>query len=99
MQRVLDVMKGSEFHKAVAALPGYVTANSGSVHTCRIPQQRGCEDGRSRQAKEMNWAATRGSAAVQRRQPLASAMSSIVMALKERNRAACDRPCHRVASR
>jgi hypothetical protein len=26
-------MKGSEFHKAVAALPGYVTANSGSVST------------------------------------------------------------------
>jgi molybdate transport repressor ModE-like protein len=33
MQRVLGVMKGNEFHKAVAALPGYVTANSGSVST------------------------------------------------------------------
>jgi len=33
MQRVLDVMKGSEFHKAVAALPGYVTASTGSVST------------------------------------------------------------------
>src|SRR3982751_856311 len=33
MQRVLGVMKGGEFHKAVAALPGYVTANSGSVST------------------------------------------------------------------
>ena len=33
MQRVLGVMKASEFHKAVAALPGYVTANSGSVST------------------------------------------------------------------
>jgi hypothetical protein len=26
-------MKGSEFHKAVAALPGYVAANTGSVST------------------------------------------------------------------
>src|SRR6201994_1763680 len=26
MQRVLDIMKGNEFHKAVAALPGYVAA-------------------------------------------------------------------------
>jgi len=35
MQRVLDIMKGNEFHKAVAALPGYVTANTGSVSTVR----------------------------------------------------------------
>jgi molybdate-binding protein len=35
MQRVLDVMKGGEFHKAVAALPGYVAANTGSVSTVR----------------------------------------------------------------
>jgi hypothetical protein len=35
MQRVLDVMKGKEFHKAVAALPGYVAANTGSVSTVR----------------------------------------------------------------
>jgi hypothetical protein len=33
MQRVLDIMKGNEFHKAVAALPGYVAANTGSVST------------------------------------------------------------------
>jgi len=33
MQRVLDVMKGGEFHRAVAALPGYVAANTGSVST------------------------------------------------------------------
>jgi molybdate-binding protein len=33
MQRVLDIMKGSEFHKAVAALPGYVAAHTGSVST------------------------------------------------------------------
>jgi len=33
MRRVLDVMKGSEFHRAVAALPGYVAANTGSVST------------------------------------------------------------------
>ena len=33
MQRVLVVMKGNEFHKAVAALPGYVTVNAGSVST------------------------------------------------------------------
>jgi molybdate-binding protein len=33
MQRLLGVMKGSEFHKAVAALPGYVAANAGSVST------------------------------------------------------------------
>jgi molybdate-binding protein len=33
MRRVLDVMKGSEFHTAVAALPGYVAANTGSVST------------------------------------------------------------------
>jgi molybdate transport repressor ModE-like protein len=33
MQRVLDVMKGSEFHKAVAELPGYVAVDTGSVST------------------------------------------------------------------
>src|SRR5258705_2998195 len=33
MQRVLDVMKGKEFHKAVGALPGYVAASTGSVST------------------------------------------------------------------
>jgi hypothetical protein len=35
MQRVLDIMKGDEFHKAVAALPGYVTANTGAVNNVR----------------------------------------------------------------
>jgi molybdate transport repressor ModE-like protein len=35
MRRVLEVMKGKEFHKAVAALPGYVAANTGSVSTVR----------------------------------------------------------------
>ncbi len=33
MQRVLDVMKGREFHTAVGALPGYVAARTGSVST------------------------------------------------------------------
>jgi molybdate-binding protein len=33
MRRVLDVMKGNEFHKAVAALPGYVAVDTGSVST------------------------------------------------------------------
>ena len=33
MQRVLDIMKGNEFHEAVAALPGYVAADTGSVST------------------------------------------------------------------
>ena len=35
MQRVLDVMKGSEFHEAVATLPGYVAASTGSVSTVK----------------------------------------------------------------
>ena len=35
MQRILDIMKGNEFHKAVAALPGYVAADTGSVSTVR----------------------------------------------------------------
>ena len=33
MQRLLEVMKGSAFHEAVAALPGYRTVNTGSVST------------------------------------------------------------------
>src|SRR6202521_124070 len=33
MRRVLDVMKGNEFHKTVAALPGYVAVDTGSVST------------------------------------------------------------------
>jgi molybdate transport repressor ModE-like protein len=35
MRRVLDIMKGSEFHKAIAALPGYEATNTGSVHTVK----------------------------------------------------------------
>jgi molybdate-binding protein len=35
MQRVLDIIKGSEFRKAVATLPGYVAADTGSVSTVR----------------------------------------------------------------
>src|ERR1700754_1139195 len=35
MQRLLDVMKGQEFQAAVAALPGYRTANTGSVSTVK----------------------------------------------------------------
>jgi molybdate transport repressor ModE-like protein len=35
MRRVLDIMKGGEFHKAIAALPGYEVAETGSVHTVR----------------------------------------------------------------
>ncbi|MBR1163573.1 substrate-binding domain-containing protein [Bradyrhizobium elkanii] len=31
MQRVLDIMKSSEFHKAVGALPGYVASSTGAV--------------------------------------------------------------------
>ena len=35
MQRVLDIMKGREFHDAVAALPGYKATDTGMVHTVR----------------------------------------------------------------
>jgi molybdate-binding protein len=35
MQRVLDIMKGREFHKAVAALPGYVAAHTGAVRSVK----------------------------------------------------------------
>jgi hypothetical protein len=35
MKRVLDIMKGSEFHEAVATLPGYIAADTGSVSTVR----------------------------------------------------------------
>jgi len=31
MQRVLDIMKSKEFHKAVGALPGYVASKTGAV--------------------------------------------------------------------
>ena len=35
MQRVLDIVKGREFHKAVAALPGYKATNTGAVYTVK----------------------------------------------------------------
>lgn len=35
MRRVIELMKGEEFRQAVAALPGYEPADTGSVHTVR----------------------------------------------------------------
>ena len=35
MRRVLDIMTGSGFHKAIAALPGYEATSTGSVHTVK----------------------------------------------------------------
>jgi molybdate-binding protein len=35
MQRVIDIMKGREFHQAVAALPGYVAASAGAVSSVK----------------------------------------------------------------
>lgn len=35
MQRVLDIMKGREFHTAVATLPGYKATGTGTVHTVK----------------------------------------------------------------
>src|ERR1700692_1871356 len=35
MQRVLDIMKGQEFKEAIAALPGYVAANTGAVSSVK----------------------------------------------------------------
>lgn len=35
MRHVLDLMKGDEFRQAIAALPGYEPADTGSVHTVR----------------------------------------------------------------
>ena len=35
MQRVLDIMKGKEFHEAVAALPGYIAASTGAVSSVK----------------------------------------------------------------
>lgn len=35
MRRVIALMKGDEFHDAIASLPGYQSAETGSVHTVR----------------------------------------------------------------
>jgi molybdate-binding protein len=35
MRRVLDIMKGSEFHQGVASLPGYVASDTGTVSTVK----------------------------------------------------------------
>jgi hypothetical protein len=35
MRRVIELMKGREFHEAIAALPGYQPAETGAVHTVR----------------------------------------------------------------
>jgi hypothetical protein len=35
MQRVLEIIKSREFHEAVAALPGYIAANTGAVRTAK----------------------------------------------------------------
>jgi molybdate transport repressor ModE-like protein len=35
MRRVLDIMKGSEFHRSIATLPGYEATDTGSVHTVK----------------------------------------------------------------
>jgi molybdate-binding protein len=35
MHRVLDIMKGREFHEAIATLPGYIAANTGEVSTVK----------------------------------------------------------------
>jgi molybdate-binding protein len=35
MRRVIDVMKGREFHEGVASLPGYVTTSPGAVSTVK----------------------------------------------------------------
>ena len=35
MQRVIDIMKGREFHDAVSSLPGYVATNTGAIKTVR----------------------------------------------------------------
>ena len=47
MQRIIEIMKGSEFHDAVATLPGYLASNAGHVSTVKefleqvaVPQQQ-----------------------------------------------------------
>jgi hypothetical protein len=32
---VLDIMKGKEFHAAIASLPGYIAADTGTVSTVK----------------------------------------------------------------
>jgi len=55
MRRVLDIMTGNEFHKAVATLPGYVAANTASVSTVAgIPGQRLRKDSHFAEAKELS---------------------------------------------
>ena len=84
MQRVLGVMKGSEFHKAVAALPGYVASSSGiGQHRCRsFSDSVDAETGRCPASEEaLNWA-RRSASASSAASRSASAMSSMVLALK-----------------
>ena len=50
MQRVLEIMKGREVHEAVAALPGYIAANTGAVSTAKIISG---EDGRKSQSQSL----------------------------------------------
>jgi molybdate-binding protein len=35
MRRVLDIMKGGEFHHEVASLPGYVATDTGTVSSVK----------------------------------------------------------------
>ena len=35
MRRVIDIMKGSEFQREVASLPGYVATDTGMVSTVK----------------------------------------------------------------
>src|ERR1700754_1006529 len=35
MQRMLDIMKGREFHEAIATLPGYIAANTGAFSSVK----------------------------------------------------------------
>ena len=80
MQRVLDVMKGREFHKAVAALPGYVAASTGSVSTvAEFLDSVDAKPAVSRQAEALMTNLNPASSAASRS---ASAMSSMVLALK-----------------
>jgi molybdate-binding protein len=35
MRRIIDIMKGREFHEGVASLPGYVATSTGTVSTVK----------------------------------------------------------------